>query len=258
MHKNVTINFVNKSSLIMAYQMRQTRKTILSRYIVHIFNRRTQSYSRKTVRASMSVEASLALPLFIFFIANLLSLFVMFEDYSHNLASLHDEVKNTAIVSHVAGEGGSENVVLTKIQPIKPLCTQIGFPTSYITVKACARKWTGYDVMSQENCEDEEEYVYITESGHVYHRSRDCSHLKVTVSVITDSQLAKKRNASGARYRKCEKCCKGSSTGGLLFITSQGDRYHISASCSALKRNIKTVPLSQVEGWPACSECGGK
>ena len=115
------------------------------------------------------------------------------------------------------------------------------------------RKWTGYNVMSGAGETIEDEYVYITEHGYSYHRSRNCSHLKVTISAVASEEIGSLRNRSGARYHPCERC--GGSSTGILFITPDGDRYHSDAGCSSLKRNIRTVRLSEVGGRTPCSEC---
>ena len=205
-------------------------------------------------RGSASVEATLAIPIFLFFVANLLSLFIMYEGYSVRLSKLHDEVYEASVAAHMA-EGGNDLIILTDTLPIHPIIGNIAFEDSSAKVAACSKKWTGYDLTSGIDLSDDEEYVYITESGSVYHRSKDCSHLRVNISVCSSDDIASKRNANGEKYRPCEKCGGGKSTG-LLFITDQGNRYHNSPACSGLKRTIKTVPLSEVEGRPPCSVCG--
>ena len=216
-------------------------------------------YKKRTsqIRAGMTVEAALALPIFLFFIANILSLFLMYEQYSKNLAGIHQTGKNLAMVAHSTGDTGGNLVYLIKEQSIKPIINEIGFNNSSTAAIVYIRKWTGYNVMSTTNIEEEEEYVYITECGTVYHRSRDCSHLKISVSVCNASEVSMKRNDYGQKYRACERCSSGNSTG-LVFITDKGDKYHNSANCSGLKRTIKTVKLSEVGGRGPCSICGGR
>ncbi len=212
------------------------------------------SLLKKLREGSMTVEAALAMPLFLFFVANLLSLFIMYESYSEKLANLMQNGRYQAMIAHSV-QGTDDMVDLYWIQKISPLYDRIGFHNSYIKLSAHVRKWTGYDVSTSLSVKEEEEYVYITESGTVYHRSRDCSHLKVTIRIEDMKSLKTERNAYGQKYRPCEKCAGGRGTG-LVFVTDHGDRYHNSASCSGLKRTILTVPLSQVGGRGPCSVCG--
>ncbi len=208
------------------------------------------------MEASMTVEAALAVPIFLFFIANILSLFIMYERYSNDLAALHQKGKNLAMLAHTAGDGGDELVHLATEQAVEPLYKTMGFDGAETGAFVYVRKWTGYRVSSDVSREEEEEYVYITESGTVYHRSRTCRHLRISLKTVDVSSIGDHRNAHGARYTPCEKCCNGQSTG-LVFITDKGDKYHNRADCSGLKRTILTVRLSEVGGRGPCSLCGG-
>ena len=219
------------------------------------YKKTSSAFLHSGLRAGMSVEAALCLPIFLFFMINLLSLFIMYESYSKNLSVLHNEGKSLAMLAH-GTEVGDELVHLTREQRISPLYKEIGFDRGLTSAQVYIRKWTGYNVMSTTSVKEEEEYVYITESGTVYHRNRDCSHLRISVSVLKASDIGSSRNAYGKKYLPCEKCASGSSTG-LVFVTDKGDRYHNSAACSGLKRTILTVPISETGGRGPCSLCGG-
>lgn len=205
---------------------------------------------------SMTVEIALVLPIFLFFMANILSLFLVFEEYSVNYGKMHDKVCNMTMLAHMETNTlGNECVELKEVQPIVSLFNAVGFPKSYTTVYSKARKWTGYDVNNAGNEKNSEEYVYITESGYAYHRSRECSHLKISVSLVSSDSIENCRNSSGAKYYPCEKCARNGNTG-IVFITEDGNRYHSSVTCSGLKRKVKTVKISEVGGRRPCSECG--
>ena len=117
--------------------------------------------------------------------------------------------------------------------------------------------WTGY--INDEGDEDNSdvEYVFVTTNGTVYHRSESCTYLKPSVKGVNASGVKNLRNSSGAKYYACEYCHPSVNSGGKLYITTYGTRYHSSSHCSAIERNYKRVPLSQVEGvLPPCSKCG--
>ena len=60
-----------------------------------------------------------------------------------------------------------------------------------------------------------------------------------------------------AKYNACEKCIHGEGMPGTLFVTAYGDCYHSTLGCSGLKRTIRAVKLSEVRGMRPCSRCGG-
>lgn len=138
---------------------------------------------------------------------------------------------------------------------IKPPVAIVGFGEfkMYNRMLTCA--WTGYDNAAAAGSNADEELVYITPDGTVYHRSRACSYLKLSIAPVNIAVLESKRNEGGAKYYPCEECGKEEKS--TVYITDYGTRYHSSLQCSKLKRTILEVPLSKVGGRGACSKCGG-
>lgn len=128
-----------------------------------------------------------------------------------------------------------------------------------VVQRAKLRGWNGYKPLTKikgKTGEDiEEEMVYITETGTVYHTSRECTHLKLSTKLVPFEQVENLRNNSGGKYKKCQICGSDSKIEGLVYITTNGDRYHISGNCSGLKRTIKEVPLSKVKDRNLCERC---
>lgn len=116
------------------------------------------------------------------------------------------------------------------------------------------RAWTGIDRQPEENHSDDDAQVYITVNGRVYHRDRDCTHIRLSVSQVHMSTISQLRNKSGAKYYECERCERSNTD--QVYITETGDRYHGSVNCSGLKRQVLTVPESQIGGRDPCSRCG--
>ena len=119
------------------------------------------------------------------------------------------------------------------------------------------KTWTGY-VKTYEAGIGDNELVYVTETGIVYHRNYQCTYLEPSVRSVAKTQLGELRNSSGGIYHLCERCGWMPGNDGNCYVTDYGDRYHTSLSCSGLKRKVYTVPLSEVKGKGACSKCGGK
>lgn len=117
--------------------------------------------------------------------------------------------------------------------------------------------WIGYVLGDGKNVEGEDEvYVYITETGTVYHRNRGCSYLNPSIRSVNVDNLDSARNNGGAVYYACP-LCKDMAEGENCYVTDYGTSYHTSITCSGLKRTIYEVKLSEVGGRSTCSKCGG-
>ncbi len=115
--------------------------------------------------------------------------------------------------------------------------------------------WNGYQ--DGEDTEGEDELVYITELGTVWHRSATCPYLQLSIQYVPYTGLGNMRNESGGRYHACERCVIGTTMTGI-YITQYGDRYHNSLNCSGLKRTIRTIKKSQTAGKRGCSKCASE
>ena len=95
-------------------------------------------------------------------------------------------------------------------------------------------------------------YVYVAENGVVYHTNRSCTYIQPDIISADLSGSIKKS------YKKCRYCggTLSSDYTGEVYITSDGECYHSSKSCSRLKRTVSRRKLSEVN-LPACSKCGG-
>jgi hypothetical protein len=271
------------------------------------------SYRKKSLRASMTVEASIALPLFIFFFVNIMTLFNIVKVQSELEAALHqtgsemsllafdlrfgeeslggegggalDSIAGAAGILYAAGHvrdylgNGIENscvtggfngmsflqsrvlldndiIDLVVDYKVHPMVRLIGFQDFGVEARYYGHAWTGYDLFSGLATEEyEEEMVYVTEHGEVYHRNIDCDHLRIRVQSVDFAQIGSLRNNDRSRYRPCE-YCGGNIAGGNVFITGYGERYHSSVNCPGLRRRIYTIPISEVGGRRACSSCG--
>lgn len=154
---------------------------------------------------------------------------------------------------------GGEDIKLTATYQMRGLFLPAEISTFQMVNHVRTKRWTGYDNTQNSVGGGEDQIVYITETGSVYHTSRSCSYLNLSIRQTTAAQVCAERNAGGGRYYACERCMQGISlSGGMtLYITQDGNRYHASLSCSALSRYIQAVLLSEVGDRPPCSRCGG-
>ncbi len=238
---------------------------------------------------SLTVEASLVLPLFLFAMVTLA--------YLGQLLKCQDEVQNAmnlvaSEASALYGAGGEENcrsrVYYTarlgsvlkgtgismslaesrfsdendEIDLILTYRVKLPFPDYF--APAChfrqrvhTRGFTGVD--RRDGGEETEHIrVYVTETGRVYHRSLDCTYLKLSISQIKYGDLDPLRNQGGGKYKACERCCREKTFGADsdVWITNYGDRFHSIRSCSGIKRNIREIWLSEAGNRTPCSKCG--
>lgn len=242
-------------------------------------------------KASVTIEAALAVPLFFFAV---LALFYMLEvltirtsirsgmQYAAKRAAEEAYLKPQVtpgglerdIVKAVGSErlersivvGGSGGIhcegsrmsALTGILELKAayqvrLPRPVFRPVPVNMEESCRMKsWTGYDRTAFGG--GEEETVYVTETGIVYHRDYHCNYLELSIRTVTVGELENLRNESQGRYHACEACVHGT-VSGRVYITDYGDRYHSSLGCSGLKRTIYAIPLSEAVGKGACSKC---
>lgn len=156
---------------------------------------------------------------------------------------------------HSSCMGPDQMIDLNAVWRMKPLFPFPGVRGFKVIDRARIRAFTGYDNTGKhKGTEDEEEIVFITRSGSVYHRSRSCSHLNINIRRTDRGSVGDLRNNSGGKYYPCEYCGGGAQNG--LYVTDDGDRYHTRISCPGLKRSIRAVPISQAGGRRACHDCG--
>ncbi|MCI8956583.1 MAG: hypothetical protein HFG29_06285 [Eubacterium sp.] len=121
-----------------------------------------------------------------------------------------------------------------------------------ITERCRVKDWTGHDITKQQKL------VYITKNGKVYHVTKECSHLSLSIRKINYSQLDEERNCYGGKYKRCAICIGNKQTLATdIFVTEDGDKYHCSLMCSGLLRNIIIIDKSEVGNRKPCSRCSG-
>ncbi|MDO4343584.1 MAG: hypothetical protein Q4C50_02150 [Eubacteriales bacterium] len=157
---------------------------------------------------------------------------------------------------------GERIIDLAVTYEAKNTYTLLPVPKVKSALRARVRAWTGRDgngsgsgQEEQDGEGEQEETVFVTETGHVYHKDENCTHIRLSIHSVSREHVAHLRNESGGKYHACERC--GGGTGSTVYITDYGDRYHSSAGCSGLKRSVLSVPVSEVKDWRACSKCGG-
>lgn len=253
------------------------------------YSRRASAFT--SLRAGITVEASMAVPIFFFAVVSLLYLMEIMAvqtsvraglQYAGKICAQETYVSKAVIPFKVKSDvvraigperlnrsivtGGSSGIdcggsAVSPVTGIGELSARykikIPVPLYHISVLSFEetvriKAWTGYEKAGFGG--EKEGIVYLTETGIVYHKDYHCTHLDLSVRMAEVTEIKKLRNKSGGKYHACERC--GKKTSGGVYITDTGDRYHSSVSCSGLKRTVYAVPLSEVAGKRACSKCG--
>lgn len=243
------------------------------------------------LKASMTIEAAVVIPLYVAFMVALIFFFRVLQVETEVAEALSYAGRNTAVecssIDSKAVQLATAEALFRKElaeYPIaseyiaRPGVTLLGSSFDGDYIRLCAtyrvklpigffgingfsqsqqseyRKWTGKNV--GESLDDP--YVYIAETGKVYHLTRSCPYLDLSIHKIRLDDVADSRNKGGRRYSPCSKCVKDIAGIEYVFITDYGTLYHLDLGCSRLKRTVYTVHLSEVGGKPPCSKCGGK
>ena len=255
-------------------------KSIYNNYTLH----------RSSVKGSVTIEAALSVPIFLFAVVALLYLFefhaiqstvnmaamqvakVVATDYAtHPILSplnlqnelvkqIGKERMDRSII--MDGSGGvtfHRNILTgTNDELILDLSYRVKLPVPSFTHLTLSRRekyrvkaWTGFHSSNEDG---DVEVVYVTENGVVYHENYNCSHLQLSIRFVPAHDINALRNDSGGKYHPCERCALGDSLMGV-YITDNGNRYHFTLSCSGLKRTIHTINRNDKPWLPACSRC---
>lgn len=206
-------------------------------------------------KASLTVEAALVFPVFLFAVLALIYIIMWFYTAENVQCEL---VQSARIMSGAISSEDKADINLVRNYNVK-----INAPIlSLISIKAVqrvnARAFTGISSISDY---EDDPIVYITGHGSVYHRQISCSYIKINVRGVNISVIDSMRNANREKYKPCEKCARQAESegyNGTVYISEYGNRYHINRQCKAIARNVMAIRLSQVEDRRPCSKCGGE
>ena len=123
-----------------------------------------------------------------------------------------------------------------------------------IVQQADCRKWIGWKPATENANGDV--WVYITETGTVYHTTKSCTHLTLSIQSVTYDELTEIRNENGEKYRECILCADKNNKFEKAYITNQGECFHRDLNRSGIKRTIFMIRLSETGMWRPCSKCG--
>ena len=269
--------------------MSTTFYILISHLIIHRKTRRASSCT--FLKASVTVESALTIPIFFLAIVSMLYMMEVMTIRTNMKSALDcaaGSIRSESytgimfpssklekdIVSAIGEErlnrsilvGGSHGVectssILSSISGIHSLKVKyqvkLPFPVFHsrpvpMEESICVKGWVGY---SGKGFANQSKTVYVTENGSVYHLDYNCTYLHPKIRAVNYGTIPDLRNEDGGKYYPCEHCAKHE-TGGTVFITEFGTRYHTSLTCSDVKRTIYSIPIEEAVGKGVCSKCG--
>ena len=146
---------------------------------------------------------------------------------------------DAAAASGAAGQNGISGIWidLTEIRTFTFPFSMIPVPGIALTERARVYPWIGYEQGSDDasDSDRDDEMVYVTDYGSVYHTHADCTHLDLTIIATTTDEVGSLRNDYGEKYRKCDYFPAGYT--GTVYVTAKGDRYYPSLKYAGITRH---------------------
>lgn len=242
----------------------------------------SQEVSKSTLLSgSLTVEAALVFPIFLFALVGMLFFFRILQVTQSTYGALAatgsrlsletEEVSAIKAIGYFQGELWGENcsyimcgkggiswrkIALEDEYIELTIQYRCRMPIQIFHVKSIPikqqikiRRWIGYHKEMQRD--EQESWVYITPTGQVYHTTKECTHLQLSIYTLGKEQ------ALAEGYSQCLLCNKEIELYAYYYVTKEGEKYHKKINCSGLKRTLYMIKLSEVGQRRACSRCGG-
>lgn len=287
-------NIITKSLQVPCSPLYNTSKSYLPGKRVLPFT--SQKKSKTWLDASMTVEAAVVLPLFVFLGLAVLApmqwlntqrkIQTVTEQFCEDLSqyayeteyrnSFSDTAAGLWLYGNVYPYANSVRIIKSEVSNE---CEDIQFELEYrekipfflegisdvsMRVAAKRRCWIGLggkltgEHTDEAGLEMEREMVYVTPEGQRYHRYRDCRYLSNMCKAISLRELETVRNMDGKIFYSCDFCVREQGTQDTVYITDWGIRYHNDRSCASMSLYYRKVMLEDVAYMGECSVCAGR
>ena len=289
-----TTKYTHKKSIVLIkkYSNRKETDSLLAIQLPLTFHKKQERASAFTSKASITMEAALAVPIFFFamlclvYLLEMMSIQVTMRNATYSVGKEIAQqsysspmISTYGIQQHIIKNIGSEKLDKSMVSGgtkgidcnhsssnwntgVIDLSVryQLEFPILMFRIPLISceetlrvKGWTGYARGAEEM--EKNEVVYVTDYGLVYHSDMHCTYLELSIQAVDISEIEDLRSQSGAKYYPCESCGEELAIAGRVYITDYGNRYHTSLECGKVKRNIYAVPLEEVYGLGGCSKC---
>ena len=172
------------------------------------------------------------------------------------------ELKQYELPGHYI-RGGKNAITLLQSDVAGPVIAlqanyYVKLPIPFFAVKGLAiqQKSKSHKWIGDREDQAETDYVYVTKHGSVYHRSRACHYLDLSIQTANAAEVDRLRNKDAHKYSACAECGTANGTQRVVYITDYGTCYHTSLACGGLKRTIYLIPIDEAGDKGPCSKCG--
>lgn len=232
------------------------------------------------VLGSMTVEAAVVLPLFLFFFLNLGSAMEMIRLHSKLQLALWQAGNPLAVYGQVLEEIGGEDsdgedwgegtdntaVLMREKQKESIWADAAGVALSYVYVKDRVKAYLGEDYLNASPLKDGTDSLHFTESG--ISESEDCFEIVMTYQVRPLGRLSgfwpfRMANKYYGHFWNGYAVGAEADTQEYVYVTENGEVYHEDRECTYLMLSVKQVSLWEArdmanqegEKYRACDVC---
>jgi len=154
--------------------------------------------------------------------------------------------------SEIFGEDGCIEIIAT--YKVSPYVGTVGFGSFRMSNRYYGHIWSGYQIPGADSKQGSE-IVYVAENGVVYHESRNCSYLLLSVRGVSLEEAWTSRNTDGERYTPCMRCYDEEKVLETVYITDDGENIHCRRDCGSLRRTVYTLTKEDAKKYRACNRC---
>lgn len=200
------------------------------------------------LRASLTIECALVLPIFLFACITLISFMGAIRMQTTTDLKLSNQARQLA----ATGQGNWIDLYQEK---------KFSFPVPFFGIspprvicRARVQSWSGGALSSISDSDHAEEpMVFVSKNRSVYHTHADCTHIDLSIFQSNTIEIKALRNSGGSRYKPCRGFPEHYS--GTVYASSTGRYYYPTLDYAPLKRYVSLVKKSDCTGIPECSSC---
>lgn len=224
--------------------------------------------SRERMSASMTVEAAIALPLFVFLAIALMMPMKWLDTQRKMQTVIERRCENLSQYAYLAetmieelGMDGEDIVLEETYSEQVPFFRSL---SGGVTMRVAAKRRCWYGLKGKLKVEgngeaesdDSEEMVYVGKTMTRYHTYQNCHYISNNFQEVSLADAMNLRDPDGSRLKACAKCAAGElAENRTVYVTPSGEHYHSTSACSAMVFYVRKVPLAEVEYLGECSSC---